>query len=74
MFWNSAKENGLGDVDIREIDLLKLFWEPGVTDIQKSRNLFIVDLVDEDLLEQQYPEHKGPFERRGRGCEAVYLR
>ena len=59
VFWNSAKDNGLGDVDIREIDLLKLFWEPGVTDIQKSRNLFIVDLVDEDLLEQQYPEHKG---------------
>lgn len=59
VFWNPQKENGLGDVDIREIDLLKLFWEPGVTDIQKSRNLFIVDLVDEDLLEQQYPEHKG---------------
>ncbi|MBD5161433.1 MAG: hypothetical protein HDT14_05350 [Oscillibacter sp.] len=59
VFWNSAKENGLGDIDIQEIDLLKLFWEPGITDIQKSRNLFIVELVDEDLLEQQYPEHKG---------------
>ncbi len=59
VFWNSAKENGLGDIDIRQIDLLKLFWEPGVTDIQQSRNLFIVELVDEDLLEQQYPEHKG---------------
>ncbi|MEA4920637.1 MAG: hypothetical protein VB078_06945 [Clostridiaceae bacterium] len=59
VFWNTEKENGLGDVDIRQIDLLKLFWEPGVTDIQQSRNLFIVDLVDEDLLDQQYPEHKG---------------
>ena len=59
VFWDPRKDNGLGDVDIREIDLLKLFWEPGVTDIQKSRNLFIVDLVDEDLLEQQYPEHRG---------------
>lgn len=59
VFWNNQKENGLGDIDIREIDLLKLFWEPGITDIQKSRNLFIVDLVDEDLLDQQYPEHKG---------------
>lgn len=59
VFWNSDKENGLGDIDIREIDLLKIFWEPGVTDIQKSRNLFIVDLVDEELLEQQYPEHRG---------------
>ena len=59
VFWNSEKENGLGDVDIRQIDLLNLFWEPGVTDIQASRNLFIVDLVDEDLLDQQYPDHRG---------------
>lgn len=59
VFWNSEKENGLGDIDIKGIDLLKLFWEPGVTDIQKSRNLFIVELVDEDLLESQYPEHTG---------------
>lgn len=59
VFWNPEKENGLGDVDIRGIDLLKIFWEPGVTDLQKSRNLFLVDLVDEDLLEQQYPQHKG---------------
>ena len=59
VFWDSRKENGLGDVEIREIDLLKLFWEPGVTDIQMSRNLFVVDLVDEDLLEKQYPEHRG---------------
>ncbi len=59
IFWDPSKENGLGDVEVRKIDLLNLFWEPGVTDIQDSRNLFIVDLVDEDLLEQQYPEHKG---------------
>lgn len=59
VFWNSQKENGLGDIDIREIDLLKLFWEPGITDIQKSRNLFIVELVDEDILDQQYPQYKG---------------
>lgn len=59
VFWNNRKENGLGDVDIRQIDLLKLFWEPGVTDIQKSRNLFLVELVDTEVLEKQYPEHKG---------------
>lgn len=59
VFWNTTKENGLGDVDIKAIDLLKLFWEPGITDIQKSRNLFLVELVDEDLLEQEYPELRG---------------
>jgi len=61
VFWDSEKDNGLGDISIRGIDLLKIFWEPGITDIQKSRNLFIVDLVDEELLDQQYPEYKGRF-------------
>ncbi len=59
VFWDTEKENGLGDICIREIDLLKLFWEPGIKDIQKSRNLFIVDLVDDDILEKQYPDHAG---------------
>lgn len=59
VFWNSSKENGLGDVDIKQLDILKVFWEPAITDIQKSRNLFITELIDTDLLEQQYPQHKG---------------
>ena len=59
VFWNSRKENGLGDIDIRNIDLLNLFWEPGITDIQSSRNLFIVALEDDDLLEQEYPQLHG---------------
>ena len=59
VFWNPKKENGLGDVEIRQIDLLNLFWEPGITDLQKSRNLFLADLADTDLLEQAWPEHKG---------------
>lgn len=28
VFWNNGKENGLGDVDVRKVDLLNLFWEP----------------------------------------------
>lgn len=59
IFWDPQKYNGLGDIEIRDIDLLKLFWEPGITDIQKSRNLFIVDLVDNDLLDSEYPQLKG---------------
>ena len=59
VFWNNDKDNGLGDIDIRDIDLLNIFWEPGIRNIQKSRNLFIVELVDTDLLEQEYPELEG---------------
>ena len=59
VFWNSEKENGLGDIDIVGIDLLRIFWEPGVTDLQKSRNLFIVELTDREALEAKYPEYRG---------------
>lgn len=59
VFWNSELENGLGDIQIKKLDLLNIFWEPGITDIQKSRNLFIVDLRDLDVLEAEYPMLKG---------------
>lgn len=59
VFWNQELENGLGDVDVRFMDILNIFWEPGITDLQSSRNLFVVDLRDNDLIEQEYPELKG---------------
>lgn len=55
VFWDASKNNGLGDVSIKKVDILNLFWEPGITDIQDSRNLFNVSLVDSELLEEQYP-------------------
>lgn len=59
VFWNSELEGGLGDIQIKKIDLLNIFWEPGITDIQKSRNLFIVSLRDQDVLECEYPSLRG---------------
>ena len=56
VFWNPEKENGLGDIDIKEIDLLKIYWEPGKTKIQDSKNLFIVELADSDELAATYPQ------------------
>lgn len=58
VFWNASKNNGLGDIDIKQCDILNLFWEPGIKDIQKSRNLFHVTLIDNDILNEQYPELK----------------
>lgn len=59
VFWNTELEDGLGDIDTQFIDMLNIFWEPGITDIQASRNLFIVSLKDNDLLEMEYPQLKG---------------
>ena len=55
VFWDSEKAGGRGDVAIRCIDPINLFWEPGVSDLQKSRNVFLVELVDRDLLRERYP-------------------
>ena len=59
VFWDPDALNGLGDIAIRKIDPLSIFWEPGVTDLQDSSNLFLVNLVDNEVLESQYPELKG---------------
>lgn len=65
VFWDGKKLNGLGDISIRKIDLLRIFWEPGITNIQNSRYVFLTDLVDIDLLEQQYPEYQGELNTGG---------
>ena len=59
VFWDSNKLNGLGDVSVKKIDILNLFWESGITDIQKSRNVFHVELADNDMLISQYPQLHG---------------
>lgn len=56
VFWDNSKLNGLGDITIKKIDLLNVFWQPGETDIQKSRDFFCVDLVDNEVLNRRYPE------------------
>lgn len=58
VFWNPGLINGLGDIEIKKIDLLNLFWEPGVTDIQNSANVFYVKLHNNELLESLYPQLK----------------
>lgn len=54
--WDKGKLNGLGDITISKVNLLNLYWEPGITDIQRSRYFFHTELMDKDLLEEQYPE------------------
>ena len=72
VFWNSGKLNGLGDIDIRKLDVLNLFWEPGITDIQDSENVFNVQLVNNEKLEDAFSELKGKL--RSKNIElAKYL-
>ena len=59
VFWDSSKLNGIGDISVSKVDLLNLFWEPGITDIQQSRNFFHAELQDNDVLVEKYPQLAG---------------
>ena len=59
VFWDKGKLNGLGDVAIKKIDIINLFWESGITDIQRSRNVFHVELADNDMLVSMHPQLQG---------------
>ena len=59
IFWDGSKHNGLGDVSVKKIDFINFFWEPGITDIQESQNIFNTELVANNILEQRYPQCKG---------------
>jgi hypothetical protein len=59
VFWDSSKLGGLGDIAIRKMDLLNLFWEPGVTDIQDSPHFFSTELIANEELLRRYPTLEG---------------
>lgn len=59
IFWDKSLYGGMGDISIKKVDVLSLYWEPGVEDIQESPNLFFVSLENNEALEEQYPELVG---------------
>ena len=59
VFWDNAKNDGMGDVAIRQIDIHNIFWKPGIEDIQESPEVFTVAAVDNDELVKMYPKMEG---------------
>lgn len=53
--WDSSKEGGLGDIVIKKIDLLRFFAQPHIDNIQDSKYIFVLSIVDTELLKQQFP-------------------
>lgn len=63
--WSKNKLNGLGDISVENVNLLNVYWEPGVTDIQQSRFLFHTELRDKEVLVEQYPELESKLKSNG---------
>lgn len=56
VFWDKNADSGLGDIAVRKIDLLNLFWDCTVDDIQNSPNVFLLSAVDTEALQNAYPD------------------
>ena len=54
VFWNNSLDDGLGDIDVAKIPISDMFWEMGVSDIQDSKDLFIVKMSELDALEATF--------------------
>ena len=59
IFWDPQMRGGLGDIAVRSMNLLMLYWEPGVEDIQASPDFFSLSLEDTAQLTAQYPKLAG---------------
>lgn len=59
VFWDGSLHDGLGDISIKRIDLLELFWEPGIKNIQDSREVFKTSYEDNEALIARYPQLEG---------------
>ena len=62
IFWDPTARGGVGDIAIRCMDILRLYWEPGCMDIQDSPNFFSLSIESDDRLKERWPqlrEHTG---------------
>ena len=59
VFWDNTKNDGMGDVAIRQIDIHNIFWKHGIEDIQESPEVFTVAAVDNKELVKMYPQMEG---------------
>lgn len=59
VFWDNSLCRGLGDIALRQVDVLSLFWEPGIRDIQASHDVFSVESMQNSDLIEKYPFLEG---------------
>jgi hypothetical protein len=72
--WDDTLENGLGDIAINYLDILRIYWEPNCTNLQDSRYVFVTSLIDTDILKEQYPDKLTESAETYGGQDAVQIK
>lgn len=55
VFWNGELQNGIGDIDVRRVNAMQLYIEPGVRDIQDSRAVFYTEEAEKSAVLAKFP-------------------
>lgn len=55
VFWDPERSEGAGDIAVKRIDVMNLFWEPGIGDIQESKHVFLVTPMERDAVRAMAP-------------------
>lgn len=55
--WDTEANGGLGDIKISKTDLLHLYWQPGVSDIQDSEFVFYENFMPAHEFKAKYGEN-----------------
>lgn len=73
VFWDNTKEGGVGDISIKNIDVLNFYFEPGIKDIQDSKNVFITTLMNNEDLLSAYPDLKNKSLNADKSVKNEYI-
>lgn len=72
--WDDTLENGLGDITINYLDILRVYWEPNCVNVQDSRYFFVISLIDTDILKEQYSLKDNEVDEIYGGQDAVEIK
>lgn len=56
VYWDPSKNFGKGDITIEHVNILNLYFESDVKEIQKSKEVFLLALRDIKQLKNMYPK------------------
>lgn len=56
VFFKNDDNSGMGEVVVRKLDVLNVFWEPYISDLQESEFLFITSFERTENLKEMYPK------------------
>ena len=55
VFFDNKANSGMGDIKIKDVSILDIFWEPNITNIQDSEFIFCTAFVKTKALKKMYP-------------------